>query len=305
MPLFGAHLSIAGGLPNAIAAAVELECGTVQIFTKNASQWAAKPLAASEVDTFAKALKRSKLRHATAHDSYLINLAAPGDELWHKSIDAFTIEIERAEALGLSYLVTHPGAHVGSGEQAGLARIAAALDEAHRRTAGAKVKVLLEATAGQGSTLGHRFEHLAFLLEHARESARLGVCVDTCHIFAAGYPIHTPEGYAATFEEFDDRIGLRRIGVFHVNDSLKGLGCRVDRHAGLGLGLIGEDCFRRLVNDVRFAKLPMILETPKEDAEGAPMDPVNLGKLRSYSKKARAGTAKSGKSPGNVTVSPL
>lgn len=282
MPCFGAHLSIAGGLHLAVQAAMELECDTVQLFTKNASQWAGKPLNTTEIDLFRKAIRKSKLKYPTAHDSYLINLAAPADDLWHKSIDAFTIEIERAEELGLSYLVTHPGAHTGSGEATGLQRVVAALDETHRRTAGAKVMVLLETTAGQGSTLGYRFEHLAFMLDHAKEPSRLGVCVDTCHIFAAGYPIHTAAGYKSTFEQFEDLIGLKRIRVFHLNDSVKGLNCRVDRHAGLGLGSIGEECFKKLVNDKRFAKHPMILETPKEDKDGNAMDAVNLAKLRGY-----------------------
>jgi deoxyribonuclease-4 len=282
MPLLGAHLSIADGVVEAVRAAVALQCGTVQLFTKNASQWAGKPLTAADIEPFSRELKAANLKYPTAHDSYLINLAAPGDELWQKSIDAFTHEIERAESLGLSYLVAHPGAHVGSGEEIGLKRIVAALDEAHRRTVGFKVMALLEATAGQGSTLGHRFEHLAFLLENAKDSERLGICIDTCHLFAAGHPIHTAEGYEKTFSEFDDKIGLNRIKLFHMNDSVKGLGSRVDRHAGLGLGMIGEGCFQRLVNDKRFAKLPMILETPKEDKEGRAMDPVNLGKLRSW-----------------------
>lgn len=287
MPLFGAHFSIAGGVVESVRTAVRLGCGTLQLFTKNASQWAGKPLAAADVEAFRRELRDAGLQFATAHDSYLINLAAPGDELWQKSIDAFTHEIERAEALGLAYLVMHPGAHVGSGEAAGLARIVAALDEAHRRTAGARVQVLLETTAGQGSTLGHRFEHLAFLLDNVSDSPRLGVCFDTCHVFAAGYPIHTAEGYEATLTEFEERIGLDRLKVFHMNDSVKGLGSRVDRHAGLGLGQIGEGCFRRLVNDARFDKLPMILETPKEDATGREMDPVNLALLRSYGARPR------------------
>jgi len=281
MPLFGAHLSIAGGLHNAVSAAVALECQTVQLFTKNASQWAAKPLQDSEVTHFRKSWKESKLKFATAHDSYLINLASPNDELYRKSIAAFRLEVERAEALGLSYLVTHPGAHTGSGEDAGLRRIVAALDEVHTGTRGVKVQVLLETTAGQGSCLGCKFEHLQFILDNVSDTDRLGVCVDTCHIFAAGYALDG-ENYDRTFHEFDERIGVERIKCFHLNDSVKGLGCRVDRHAGIGLGTIGEEPFKRLVTDKRFAKLPMILETPKEDADGKSMDPVNLAKLRSW-----------------------
>jgi deoxyribonuclease-4 len=282
MPLFGAHLSVAGGHIHAIEAAIELQCDTVQLFTASPSQWSAKPIIEADAIAFRKRLKDSKLKYATAHDSYLINLAAPDDALWEKSKAAFTSEIERAEMLGLSYLVTHPGAHVGSGEDAGLKRIAAALDDVLDATAGAKVKVLLEATAGQGSTLGHRFEHLQYLLENTRHGDRLGICVDTCHIFAAGYDLRDEHSYHATFDEFDDLIGIKRIDVFHLNDSVKGLGAKVDRHAGIGLGQIGEAAFRLLINDKRFAKKPMILETPKEDAAGNAMDPVNLAKLRSF-----------------------
>lgn len=281
MPLFGAHMSIAGGLHNAVTAAVEHDCGTLQIFSKNASQWAAKPLQEPDVATFRKAVKNAKLKFVTAHDSYLINLASPDDGLYRKSIAAFVDEIERAEALGLSYLVTHPGAHTGSGVDAGIAKVVAALDEVRARTAGFKVEVLLELTAGQGSCLGAKFEEIAAILDQVQDAKRLGVCLDTCHVFAAGYEIHTEAGYAAMFEQFDDLIGISKLKLFHVNDSAKPLGSRVDRHAGLGLGHIGLDAFRMLVNDPRFAKLPMILETPKEDAAGLPMDPVNLGLLRS------------------------
>jgi deoxyribonuclease IV len=287
MPPFGAHLSVAGGLHNAVASAVELKCGTVQLFTKNASQWAAKPLTDAEVAAFRAALRDSDLRFPTAHDSYLINLAAPGDELFEKSVAALVTELDRAEQLGLSYVVTHPGAHVGGGEDAGLARIVTGLDAALRRCPGYNVKVLLETTAGQGTTLGHRFEHLARILAGVAEPERYDVCLDTCHVFAAGYDLSTDAGYDATFDEFDRVIGLARIKLFHVNDSVKPLGSRVDRHAGLGLGAIGDLAFRRLVTDPRFGDVPMILETPKEDADGKAMDPVNLAKLRRFARPAR------------------
>src|SRR5262249_47328341 len=291
MPLLGAHLSIAGGLHKAVAMATELRCDTVQIFTKNANQWVAKPLTDDEIRTFRKAIKAAKLKYPTAHDSYLINLAAPDDELYQKSIGAFTDEVERAESLGLSYLVTHPGAHTGSGETAGIARVVAALDEVHSRCPGYRVKVLLETTAGQGTTLGHRVEHLAAMLDRVNHPARLGVCFDTCHVFAAGYPLGTAEEYAATFDEFDDVIGLSKLKLFHVNDSVKGLGSRVDRHAGLGLGEMGREPFRRLVTDPRFRSRPMILETPKEDDDGRAMDPVNLGILRRFLAGGAGGAA--------------
>jgi len=176
--------------------------------------------------------------------------------------------------------VTHPGAHVGSGDEAGLKRVIEGLNLAAGRCTGLKPRVLLETTAGQGTTLGHRFEHLAALLDGVREPERFGVCLDTCHVFAAGYPIHSAEGFSAAFEEFDNVIGLDRLKLFHVNDSVKSLGSRVDRHAGLGEGQIGEGTFRMLVNDARFADLPMILETPKDGPNGEELDPINLAKLR-------------------------
>lgn len=311
MPLFGAHTSISGGLYRAAEEAAALGMETVQIFTanpnawpkprvpagstasgsgkslsKNASQWVGKPLGDDEVAAFKAAVRKAKLKYPTAHDSYLINLAAPGDELFEKSVAAFVDELTRAEQLGLNYLVTHPGAHVGGGEDAGLRRVTEGLDRALRHTAGFKVNVLLENTAGQGSCLGHRFEHLARLVADSCDPGRLAVCFDTCHAFAAGYDLSTDSGYDATFEEFDRTIGLRRLKLFHVNDSVKPLGSRVDRHAGIGLGRIGERAFRRLVADPRFGKLPMILETPKDDADGNPMDPVNLALLRAFAAKA-------------------
>lgn len=281
MPLFGAHMSIAGGLDKAISAAVALECQTLQLFTKNTNQWAAKPLSNEEIQRFRLALSASGLQQAAAHDSYLINLAAADGELRTRSIDAFTIELERAEALGLSYLVMHPGAHTGAGEEAGIGRVAKALEEVQRRCRGFRVMVLLETTAGMGTTIGHRFEHLAAILDRLPQPERFGVCVDTCHIFAAGYDITTPAGYEATFQQFEDLIGLNRLKLFHLNDSVKGLGSRVDRHAGIGQGEIGREPFGWLVNDARFGALPMILETPKHGPNREPMDPVNLGILRS------------------------
>lgn len=297
MPLLGAHLSIAGGFDKAVTAAAALGMETVQIFTHSPSQWAVKPKATksskhttwvgtpvpeSQITAFRQALDTSKLRIPSAHDSYLINLAAPDAEARAKSIAGFAHEIGRADALGLEYLVTHPGAHVGCGEQDGLKRVADGLNEAIARNPGTKVVILLETTAGQGTCLGHRFEHLAELLDAVDKPDRFGVCLDTCHIFAAGYDIRTDAGYDAAFAEFDAIIGLNRLKLVHVNDSVKSLGSRVDRHAGIGLGQIGEQAFRRLVTDPRFGELPMVLETPKEDADGNPMDAVNLGKLQSY-----------------------
>ena len=289
MPLFGAHLSIAGGLHNAISAALALNCGTVQLFTKNASQWRAKPLADDEIRTFRKALSASKLRFATAHDSYLINLATPDDALYRKSIDAFTEEVERAGGARPDLPGHAPRRPHGYGEEVGIARVVAAIDEVHGRCAGFRVKILLENTAGQGTAIGHRFEHLAEILKKVRDAARLGVCLDTCHAFAAGYPLDASNGYDSTFQQFDSLIGIKHLRLFHMNDSKKPLGSRVDRHAGIGLGEIGLETFRRLVNDPRFCDRPMILETPKEDDDGKQMDPVNLRILRQTTEDAVVG----------------
>lgn len=302
MPLFGAHMSIGGGLHNALLAAQAHGMETVQLFTAspqtwavtplpassrsrkslnpNSKQWDARALTADEVRLFRRTLRQTGLRFPTAHDSYLINLASPDDSLYRRSIEAFVVEMHRAEQLGLRYLVTHPGAHVGSGEEAGLTRVAAALDEVHQRCPGYRVKVLLETTAGQGSCLGHRFEHLAAILKLVAEPRRLGVCLDTCHVFAAGYALTPKKDYQATFQEFERLIGLRRLRAFHVNDSLKPCGSRVDRHAHVGRGCLGLEPFRLLVNDPRFRDRPMILETPKLETADGDMDTVNLGTLR-------------------------
>lgn len=280
MPLFGAHMSVAGGLHNALLAAQKHDCRVVQLFTKNSNQWLARDLTDEEVRTFRRTLRQAGIRVALAHDSYLINLASPDESLYQRSIDAFVIELQRAERLGLKYVVTHPGAHLDSGEEVGLERVAKALNEVHRRCPDLRVQTLLETTAGQGSSLGHRFEHLARILELVGDSSRLGVCLDTCHVFAAGYALAPQAEYQATMKAFADTIGLGRLEVFHVNDSKKPLGSRVDRHAHIGQGCLGLEPFRLLVNDRRFRNRPMILETPKEEVDGQEMDAVNLATLR-------------------------
>lgn len=281
MPLFGSHLSVAGGCYKAAEAAGVLGMDTVQIFTKNNNQWNAKPLADEDIRRFRDAVAQAELREPCAHNSYLINIASPNDELWRKSLDALVVEVERAEALGLAGVVMHPGSCVNSCEEDGLARIVTALDEVHHRTAGVHTQLWLETTAGQGSCLGHRFEHLAAILDRVRDSARLSVCVDTCHIFAAGYPLGTKDEYTATFEEFDALIGIRRIRAFHINDSKKPLGSRVDRHEHIGEGCLGLEPFRHLMNDARFAQTPMYLETEKGERDGEDLDTINLRTLRS------------------------
>jgi deoxyribonuclease-4 len=283
---FGAHMSIAGGLAKAFARGEQVGCEAIQIFTKSERQWAARPLIPEDVAAFKAERARSGIGPVVVHDSYLINLAAPADELWEKSIAAFAHELERCQTLGIPFIVTHPGAHTGSGEETGLAREAVALNRLFEAGVGGDTVVLLETTAGQGSCLGNRFEHLARLFELVPHHGRLGVCVDTCHIFAAGYDIRTPEAYAATFAELDRLVGLEHVRCFHLNDSQKDLGSRVDRHAHIGQGCIGPEGFRLLVNDPRFRHAPMILETPKGDAMAE--DVENLALLRSMVAPAAA-----------------
>jgi deoxyribonuclease-4 len=305
MPLFGAHMSIAGGCHNALLAARDHGCPAVQLFTanpnswqvkpspapgttsgsgklltKNANQWVGRDLTDADVALFRRTRRETGVRRTAAHDSYLINLASPDEALYRRSVEAFVGEVQRAERLGLDYLVMHPGAHLDSGEDAGLARVAGALDEVHARCAGYRVRVLVETTAGQGSSLGWRFEHLARILGRVAAPGRLGICFDTCHVFAAGYALAPEAEYRATMRAFDQAVGLRRLRMFHVNDSLKPLGSRVDRHAHIGRGQLGLEPFRLLVNDRRFRNRPMILETPKEEGHEKDMDAVNLGVLR-------------------------
>lgn len=280
MPLFGAHMSVAGGYHNAILAARARECDALQLFTKNANQWAAKELTTEDARLFRRTLRGSGVRVTMAHDSYLINLASADATLHRRSLEAFIIEVQRAELLGLRYLVMHPGSPGDENTEAGLARVAGALDEIHRRCPGCRVRVLLETTAGQGYSLGHRFEHLARILELVEQPDRLGICLDTCHVFAAGYALAPEREYRATMRAFDKCIGLKRLRAFHVNDSLKPFGSRVDRHAHIGRGCLGLESFRLLVNDPRFRHRAMILETPKEDVTEGDMDAVNLNVLR-------------------------
>jgi deoxyribonuclease-4 len=283
---FGSHMSMAGGHDRAVRAAHAVGFATVQVFTKSNNQWRAAALTDAHVSAFRAALAETGIVEPVAHASYLINLGSPDDALWEKSIASLVVEVERGEALGIGDLVMHPGAHVGSGEEAGLARIARGLDEVHRRTRGVGLRHDLDTTAGQGTCLGHRFEHLGRLLGLVEEPDRLGVCLDTCHIFAAGYPLGTPTEYHDTMEALERAVGKDRVRVLHLNDSLRGLGSRVDRHAGIGRGHLGIEPFRLIVNDPRFRALPMILETPKGEDEGQDLDAVNLGVLRRLEEQA-------------------
>lgn len=283
MAILGAHQSIAGGYYKAVEIAHRTKCDCVQIFTKNNNQWNAKKLTDEDVRLFQGKLAELGVTHPIAHDSYLINLASPDPVLWKKSVDAFVVELLRAERLGIPYVVAHPGAHTTSTEAAGIAAVVRALDEVHKQTRGIAAKCLLETTAGQGSCLGCKFEQLAAMIEGVKDPDRLGVCVDTCHIFAAGYPFSTEKEYQATMKALDATVGIKLLRAFHLNDSAKPLGSRVDRHAHIGKGLIGKEAFRFLLNDARFKKVPMYLETPKgtpqEQAEGK-FDKMNLQTLR-------------------------
>ena len=260
--LLGAHVSTAGGMPHAIRLGLELGCEAIQVFTRNQRQWVPKPLARDEVAEFLREGRAaSYLRTAVSHASYLINLCATDPGTLARSREALRDEIERCARLSIPYLCVHPGSHLGRGEDAGLEAVAASVQEALRRTKGKRVHVLLECTAGQGTNLGHRLEHLALLLRRIR-SRRVGVCLDTCHLFAAGYDLRTARAYEKSMQAVEDAVGIDRVRALHLNDSRHGCGSRRDRHARIGAGEIGKAAFRRLVNDERFAGRPGLLETP-------------------------------------------
>lgn len=275
----GAHESIAGGLHKAFDRAQSVGCEVVQIFVKSNRAWAVKPLTEEDIARFKAKAEGTGIRPVVGHASYLLNLGTPDEALWAKSCDTLIVELERCETLDVPYLVLHPGSHVGTGEEAGLARIAQAMGEVHAATPGLRTQILLETTAGQGTNLGYCFEHLAWLMAHTPEGERLGVCLDTCHVFAAGYELRTPEGYAATIGAFDRVIGLERLKAIHLNDSKGELGSRKDRHEHIGKGHIGLEGFRHALNDARLAGLPGLLETPKSD--DLHEDRENLAVLRS------------------------
>jgi deoxyribonuclease IV len=282
--MFGSHLSISGGLENALIAAESLGCDTVQVFTKNQQQWKCKPLTPQAIEPWKSHLTRLKFRKTVSHDSYLINLASPDDRLWHASINLFIEELSRCQQLEIPYLVTHPGAHVGAGEDAGLKRVAAGLDRALAAAAAPSVTTCLEITAGQGSSLGYRLEHLAEIISQSETPDKLAVCLDTAHLFAAGYDFRGRR-YAAFRRDLDKTVGLKRVKVLHLNDSKKDLGSRVDRHDHIGLGKIGREGFIPIVRDEAFADVPKILETPKiKHPSGRLWDEVNLLTLRSMAR---------------------
>ncbi len=286
MPYLGAHMSVAGGLPLAVDRAVVHGCRALQIFSRPSSQWRARPLPEDEIRSFREKVEAAAIGRPVSHASYLINLASSQPGLRRQSLDAFGDELDRAEALGLLGVVLHPGAYTTGTEEEGLRLIAEALDGLLAARAGGRTMVLLEQTAGQGTTLGYRFEQLASLIDRLHGHPRVGLCLDTCHLLAAGYDLTTPEGYDETFASLDRLVGLDRVQLFHLNDSKKPCGSRVDRHEHIGKGCLGLEPFRRLLNDARFADLPMVLETPKASSTArgpvAPdaFDVMNLGTLR-------------------------
>jgi deoxyribonuclease-4 len=275
---FGAHMSISGGIHLAPGRGVEVGCGVIQVFTQNSNQWRGKAVSDSDAALFREKWCESGLHEIVSHDIYLVNLASAPGEVREKSLVAFREEMERCSRLGIGRIVMHPGAHLGEGEEVGIRRICEALDQLIQQVPEYGGKILLEATAGQGSNVGYRFEHLRAIIDGSAFPDRFAVCYDTCHTFAAGYDITTPEGYKKTFDEFDRIIGLDRLHCFHINDSKKGLNSHVDRHEHIGQGTMGLEGFRMLVNDPRFTKIPKILETPK--GENDEMDAINLKTLR-------------------------
>lgn len=275
---FGAHVSAAGGVDLALDRAAEFAMTACQVFTKNERQWNAKPLDPAVVERFlAKCCDRG-MGTIISHDSYLINMATPDDSLWERSRLAIQEELRRCDELTIPYLVSHPGAHVGSGIEVGVPRIAEAINRVHDEMPDGKSMILLETTAGQGTTIGSSFEELAAIIDLVHDKTRVGVCLDTCHVFAAGYELRDEDGYNATIGSFDSIIGLGRLKCIHLNDSHKGLGARVDRHAHIGEGELGDSAFALIVNDPRLNGLPGILETPKGDDGKA--DGINLARLR-------------------------
>lgn len=261
-PMLGAHVPTAGGLHLAPERGRQIAAEAIQVFTRNQVQWAARPVSRSEAVAFRGAVESNGIRVVLSHGSYLVNLATPDRVVRGRSRDAFLAEMKRCHALGISCLVFHPGAHMGAGEEAGLRNVAECLNHVLDRGRDLAVTPLVEVTAGQGSYVGHRFEHLAAILGRLERPARVGVCLDTCHLLAAGYDIASPRGYRRTMAELDRTVGLARVKAFHLNDAKMGLGSRLDRHAAIGRGFLGTATFRRLLRDPRFRGVPMVLETP-------------------------------------------
>ena len=280
---FGAHMSTGGGVWNAIDRGQSIGCEIVQIFVKNNMQWLGKAYADADVTKYNEALKKSQITSVFGHTGYLINVGAPDSPNRDKSLQSLIQEIEFATQLDLPFLVMHPGAHLGSGEENCISQIVKGLDEAFAATKKSKVRIALENTAGQGSCLGHKLSHLGAVYDKVKKPERLGVCIDTAHLFEAGYDIRTPKGWDAAMKELDDAVGIKEVLAFHLNDSKTDFNSRVDRHEHIGKGKIGKEAFAHIVNDARFKNHPGCLETPK--SKDMHEDVENLDVLRSLRKK--------------------
>jgi len=276
--LLGSHMSVAGGLHMAFERGTRIGCTTMQVFVKNASRWTGKPLTPDAVASYTAAAAKATIAPVIAHAAYLINLCARADDVRLRSRKGLADELMRCTTLGVAGLVVHPGAHMGAGESDGLARIAESLNIIHTELPEASTRTLLETTAGQGTTLGYRFEHLRRIIDLVEDKTRIAICLDTCHLFAAGYPIHTEEGWESTMRELEEIIGLQRVVAVHVNDSKRECGSRIDRHDHIGKGRVGETAFRMLMNDTRLRGVPKILETEK--SEDMHEDIENMDRLR-------------------------
>lgn len=281
--LLGAHMSVAGGVHTAVDRATSIGCTAVQVFTKNNNQWNGKPFTDDDIAQYKQKISAAGITPVVSHDSYLINLCGTNPDILKRSRLAFIDELERCEQLGIQILNFHPGSHLGAGDDEGIKLICESLNIAHSKTKTFKVKSVLEATAGQGTNVGYKFEHLRAIIDGVEHPERMAVCIDTCHIFAAGYDIATEKGYKETFKQFDEIVGLDRLVAFHINDSKKGLGSHVDRHEHIGKGAIGLTGFRLLMNDERFQDIPKILETPK--SEDLHEDVENMNVLKKLIKK--------------------
>ena len=279
-PLLGAHFSIAKGLHQALYEAKTYGCTALQIFTKNTSAWKERTLTREEINRFDQARKQTGITSIASHTSYLINLATPERKKYAMSCNALKQELIRSSMLDIPLVVLHPGAHLGKGKGQGIDKIALSINKIFAQTPDIKIRLLLETTAGQGSGLGHTFEQLALIMDKIENQDRIGICLDTSHVFAANYDIRTPETYRKVTDEFDAIIGFENLYVIHLNDSKKKLGSRVDRHEHIGKGYIGIEAFELLMNDMRFWDIPKIIETPKQK-DGPDTDKMNLNRLRS------------------------
>ncbi len=285
--ILGAHLSIAGGLHKSLELAMKYRCNALQIFTKNSNTWKERHLEEREIEKFCELKAKSQIVKMASHTSYLINIASPDDVLWKKSVSALKNEFIRSSLLGIPFVVLHPGAHKGVGEKRGISLVSRAINKVLDETYSTGVILLLETTAGQGTNIGYRFEQLAQIAEAIENKKRIGFCLDTCHVFAAGYDIRNKTSYENTLAQFDSILGLNKLYLFHLNDSKKPLGSRIDRHEHIGEGFIGYDAFQLIMNDARLKYIPKVIETPKLK-NGIEQDPVNLERLRNMVRETSA-----------------